>query len=142
MSAYKMRKQYFIKGPIQARYLIAMVISMLVPTLLVGAGLYYLQATLMAQQLAIPEAIWGDLVPVLNKVNWYLAIGLPIIFAIVFFYGVIISHRFAGPMFRLEKDLDQIIAGNHSVRIKFRKYDRLDNIAEKLNKVLDRLPPR
>jgi len=140
MSEYKMRKQYFIKGPIQGRYLIAIVISMIVPTLLVSGCLYYLIATLMAQQLALPESIYGHLIPVLKRINLYLAVGLPIIFIAIFFYGVLISHRFAGPMYRLEKDLDEIIAGNHKVRIRFRKYDRLDNIAEKLNKVLDNLP--
>ncbi|HBQ21787.1 MAG: hypothetical protein A2Z91_04735 [Deltaproteobacteria bacterium GWA2_38_16] len=137
---HMMRKQYFIKGPIQSRYLILTVFSMIVPTLLVSGCLYYLIATLMAHELALPESIYGHLIPVLKKINVYLAIGLPIIFAIIFFYAVIISHRLAGPIFRLEKDLDRIIAGDHSVRIKFRTKDRLDNIADKLNQVLNRLP--
>lgn len=136
------RKQYFIKGPIQSRYLILTVISMVVPTVLVVATLYYLQAQLMAQELGLPESIYGHLVPVLKKINIYLAIGLPIIFLIIFFYAVIISHRLAGPIFRLEKDLDRIIAGDHSVRVKFREKDALDNLANKLNQVLERLPKR
>lgn len=138
--AQQFRKQYFIKGPIQSRYLILTVISMIVPTLITVAGLYYLQAQLMAEELGLPESIYGHLIPVLKKVNIYLAIGLPIIFAVIFVYAVIISHRLAGPIFRLEKDLDQIISGDRSVRIHFRRKDCLDNLANKLNQVLDKLP--
>ena len=140
MAEYTKRRQYFIKGPIQSRYLILTVVSMLVPTLLVSACLYYLIATLMAQELGLPESIYGHLVPVLKKINVYLAVGLPFIFAAIFLYAVIISHRLAGPIFRLEKDLDRIIAGDRSVRIHFRTKDRLDALAQKLNQVLDKLP--
>ena len=138
--AYHKRTQYFIKGPIQSRYLILTLISMIVPTLVVAGGLYYLQSTLMAEELALPEIIYGHLIPVLKKINLYLAVALPLIFLIIFFYAVIISHRLAGPIFRLEKDLDKIIEGDHSVRIRFRSKDCLDSLAVKLNQVLDRLP--
>lgn len=137
---YKKRKQYFIKGPIQSRYLLLTVISMVVPTLVATGGLYYLQATLMAKELGLPEAIYGHLIPVLKQVNLFLAVSLPISFLIIFFYGVIVSHRLAGPIFRLEKDLDRIITGDHSVRIRFRRHDCLDSLAIKLNKVFEKLP--
>ena len=140
MAEYVKRRQYFIKGPIQSRYLILTVISMLIPTLLVAGCLYYLIATLMAQELGLPESIYGHLIPVLKKINVYLAVGLPLVFTAIFFYAVLISHRLAGPIFRLEKDLDRIIAGDHSVRIRFRTKDRLDNLAQKLNQVLEKLP--
>ena len=140
MAEYVKRRQYFIKGPIQSRYLILLVISMLIPTLLVAGCLYYLIATLMAQELGLPESIYGHLIPVLKKINVYLAVGLPLVFTAIFFYAVLISHRLAGPIFRLEKDLDRIIAGDHSVRIRFRTKDRLDNLAQKLNQVLEKLP--
>lgn len=133
------RKQYFIKGPIQSRYLILVLISMIVPTLLVSGCLYYLIAVLMAKELALPDSIYGHLVPVLKQINLYLAVGLPFVFVILFFWAVIISHRLAGPIFRLEKDLDKIIAGDHSVRISFREKDRLDSLSSKLNQVLAKL---
>jgi len=67
---HMMRKQYFIKGPIQSRYLILTVFSMIVPTLLVSGCLYYLIATLMAHELALPESIYGHLIPVLSG-HWF-----------------------------------------------------------------------
>ncbi len=137
---YQKRRQYFIKGPIQSRYLILTILSMTVPVLISTAGLYYLQFTLMAKELGLPESIYGHLIPVLKKINILLAISLPITFVVIFIYAVMISHRLAGPIFRLERDLDRIIAGDHSVRIRFRSSDCLDSLAVKMNKVLERLP--
>ncbi len=55
---------------------------------------------------------------------------------------VILSHRLAGPIYRLEKDLEQIARGNFSMRIKFRKKDELKSIADGINKILDEMERR
>ena len=134
------RKQYFIKGPLQGRYLRLLVLSMMVPTVIVTGCLYYLMFTLTANQIAFPDAVAQHLFPVLKKINWILFIGLPLIFAVIFAYGVLISHRMAGPIYRLEEDLDKIAAGDFSRRVKFRTKDRMDSLAEKMNRVLEKLP--
>jgi signal transduction histidine kinase len=55
---------------------------------------------------------------------------------------LIISHRIAGPIYRLEKDLQDIAKGNFSMRIKFRKKDELKSIAEGINRILDEIEKR
>lgn len=55
---------------------------------------------------------------------------------------LIMSHRFAGPIYRLEKDLEDIAKGNFSLRIKFRKKDELKSIAEGINKILGEIEKR
>ena len=134
------RTQYFMKGPLQKRYLIHSVLMMTIPTALVALCLYILIFYLVSEQLAVPQTIINTLQPVLIKVNNIVGIGLPIIFAILFGWAVMISHRFAGPMYRLERDLEKIAQGDHSLRIRFRKKDQLDDLAAKLNEVLDKLP--
>src|SRR3989338_3155987 len=124
---YIVRKKYFIRGDIQRRYLFMIIISAIVPAFLVAACLYYLMAEMMAQELAFPDAIYAHLVPVLKKIGYIMLIGLPIVFVFIFFWGVIISHRFAGPIHRLEEDLTKVLGGDLSIRVKFRKRDRLDN---------------
>ncbi len=129
-----------MKGPLQRRYLIHSVLMMTIPTALVALCLYVLIFYLVSEQLAVPQTIINTLQPVLIKVNNIVGIGLPIIFGVLFMWAVVISQRFAGPMYRLEKDLEKIAQGDHTLRIRFRKKDQLDSIAEKLNKVLDKLP--
>ena len=56
--------------------------------------------------------------------------------------ALIVSHRIAGPIYRLEKDLQNIAKGNFSMRIKFRKKDELKSIAEGINRILDEIENR
>ncbi|MCK4463592.1 MAG: hypothetical protein KAU58_04710, partial [Candidatus Omnitrophica bacterium] len=100
-----MRIRLFRGSKLQFRYLMLVIISMLVPTLIVGSCLYYFIFTIMAEQLGIPEAIAINLIPVLKKINFMLITGLIPLFLLLFSWGLILSHRFSGPLERVEKDL-------------------------------------
>jgi len=93
----------------------------------------------MAEQLGIPESIAYNITPVLGKINLILLFGLPVIAVAVLFWGLLISHRIAGPVYRLEKELDKIAKGDFSLRIKFRRKDELASVAAGINKVLDKI---
>ena len=134
-----MRINLFTKNRLQLKYLMLIVVAMLVPSLLVGSCLYYFIFTVMAEQLAIPESIAMNLIPVLDKINAILVVGLIPLFILLFIWGLILSHRFLGPIERLERDLDKILAGDLSVRLKVRDKDDLKDIIDKLNKVLDKI---
>lgn len=132
-----MRRQWILPG-VQVKYLRLLVVAMVLPTLLVGAALYYLILNIIAKEIAFPEAIASILFPAIQKINIMLLIGVPIIFILLFIWGVILSHRFSGPIYRLEQDLKKIAAGDYSLRIKFRKKDEIQYIADAINRVLDK----
>lgn len=133
------RKRHFIKPGLQLRYLGLILVAIIFPVLLFSACLYYLVFYLMAEQLGIPESIAYNITPVLNKINLILLLGFPAVSALILFWGVLISHRIAGPVYRLEKDLERIANGDLSLRIKLRKKDELGSIAAGINRVLDRI---
>jgi len=133
------RRRYFIKSGLQTRYLKLIILAIALPTFLFAVCLYYLIFYLMAEQLGIPESIAYNITPVLTKINFILLLGLPIIVIVLLWWGIFISHRIAGPVYRLEKELDKISKGNFSLRIKFRKKDELSSVAEGINKVLDKV---
>lgn len=134
-----MRTRLFRGTKLQFKYLMLVVISMLVPTLIVGSCLYYFIFTIMAEQLGIPEAIAINLIPVLEKINFMLITGLIPLFILLFLWGLILSHRFSGPLERIEKDLDKILEGDTSIRFKVREKDDIRSIVDKLNKLIERL---
>jgi len=136
--SYK-RKKYFIKSGLQTRYLKVIILAVALPTFLFAFCLYYLMFYLMEEQLGIPESIAYNLGPVLTKINIILLLGLPVIIIAILWWGLFISHRIAGPVYRLEKDLDKIAKGDFSLRIKLRKKDELSSIAAGINKVLDKI---
>ena len=139
MAKLERRKRYLVKKGLQFRYLGLIFIAIILPTLLVVGCLYYLIFSLMAEQLGIPESIAYNLFPVFKKVNLILLLGIPIISVALLFWGLLISHRIAGPIYRLERELDRIAQGDFSLRLKIRRKDELGSIAEGINKVLDRI---
>jgi len=138
----KRRHKYFIRHSVQGKYLRLLVVGMIAPTLLVTFFLLYLMTTLMANQMGIPENIHANLVPVMKQIGLILIIVLPVVICLLFGWGVVLSHRMAGPIFRLQKDLKDVAEGDYERRIIFRKRDDLDELAERVNKVLDLLPVR
>lgn len=136
------RRQLFIKGTFQGRYLRLLVWSMIIPTVFVGACLYYLILNILAEEIVFPDAIASLLLPAIQKINLVILIGLPVLLVLIFILGLFFSHRIAGPVFRLEKELDEIAEGRFDKRIAFRKKDELRGVEEKINKLLDKVQER
>lgn len=134
-----MRLRFITKNPLQRKYFVLIFFSIMIPLFIVGGCLYYLIFQIMAEQLAIPESIAYNLIPVLHKINFLLIIGLPPVIILLFIWGTILTHRLFGPLERLEKDLEKISEGDYSVRLKLRKDDDLKPIADVVNKIIDKL---
>jgi len=134
-----MRINVVTKNPLQLKYLTLIMISIIIPLVLVGGCLYYLIFQIMAEQLALPEVIAQNLIPVLHKINLFLLIGLPPIVILLFIWGATLTHRMIGPLERLENDLLKISKGDYFVRLKLRKNDDLKPIAEVLNNIIAKL---
>lgn len=135
-----LRTKFLTGRPTQLKYLALLVASMVIPLIFVGGCLYYLIFTLVAEQLGIPESIAYNLFPVINKINMILVIGIPTIILFLIVWGIILSHRFTGPMERLEKELEKISEdGDYTKRLKLRKYDDMKPIADAINKLMDNI---
>ena len=137
-----MRNIFLIKSRLQRRYLRLIEISLFVPTILVGGCLYYLVFTLIAEEIAIPEFISLTLFPALERINAVLLISIPVIFILIGGWGMVLSHRLAGPIDRLNKELFEIAEGDYRKRIELRKEDVLKGVADNINRLLDKLEKR
>ncbi len=133
------RMKWFMRHPIQAKYLLLVLMAMLGPTLLIGFCLYTLIFDFLARQMVFPEAIFANLVPVIDRVNNLLVLTLPTLCLIILWCAIVISHRFAGPIERLEKDLDQILSGDKRHRVRLRKSDDLKGVADRINALVRQL---
>jgi methyl-accepting chemotaxis protein len=56
--------------------------------------------------------------------------------AVTIIVTLFISHRIAGPLYRLEKDIAEVNNGNLNVEIRVRKKDELQELAKSLNQML------
>lgn len=133
----KRRKKY-LGTRFQKKLLFLVFIAALVPATIVALCMYYLIFSLLAWQIAIPEAIAANVMPVLTKVNIVMVVSLPLVLLIIWVFALGLSHRIAGPVWRIERELDERIAGTKHGPIRLRPKDELKSLAEKLNKLLNK----
>ena len=134
------RIKYLTGTRTQMHYLGLLLACMIIPLVVSVGCLYYLIFNMMERQLGIPEYIFYNLMPVIKKINLILLWGVPPLFILLIFWGVILSHRFAGPMERVEKELKRIVEhGDYKKRLKLRRHDDMMPIVEEVNKLLDKL---
>lgn len=65
---------------------------------------------------------------------------IAIIFLVLsFLFGIIYSHKLAGPIYRIEKSVLQLINGSRDFKIKLRKGDEFQKLAETINRLIEYL---
>ncbi|MFH1868795.1 MAG: hypothetical protein ABH843_07475 [Candidatus Omnitrophota bacterium] len=132
------RRKKFIGTSVQNKTLMMVFAAAVIPAAIVGVCLYYFIFNLLAWQLGIPEAIAYNLVPVAKKINMVIMVVLPIALVSIWFMALELSHRIAGPIYRLEKELDKLLAGEKVSQIRLRKNDELKPLADKINRLVNK----
>lgn len=63
---------------------------------------------------------------------------LAIMFLVVVI-GVFVTHRIAGPVYRMESDIDRVLSGENHARVRLRRGDAFPELADKVNELIARL---
>lgn len=132
------RRKKYLGTVFQKKLLFLVFASAVIPATIVAVCMYYLIFNMLAVQMVFPEAIANNLMPVLHKVNIILAISIPITLLLIWIIALELSHRIAGPLYRMEKELDERISGAKQGSIKLRKKDEFKLLVDKLNKLLSK----
>ena len=66
-------------------------------------------------------------------------IGALIIFSSTIMFGLILTNRIAGPIFRLRQHMDDVAEGKTTKEMEFRKADYFSDVVEPYNKIIARL---
>jgi methyl-accepting chemotaxis protein len=53
--------------------------------------------------------------------------------------GIFTTHRVAGPIYRMESDIDRVLSGETHARVRLRRGDAFPELAEKVNELIERL---
>src|SRR5439155_18718309 len=104
---------------------LAFLAPFILPALKLGSTLPLAERARAATQfLALAQSVWPAL-----------AVLIPAAAA----FSMYVTHRLAGPLFRLEQTARELIRGNLALRIRLRKGDELHELAGLLNEVLETL---
>jgi HAMP domain-containing protein len=66
-----------------------------------------------------------------------LIIILPVVFVFLGIIVIFISHRIAGPLYRLKMFMEKVENGDYSVELKFRKNDSIHDVADSFNRMVE-----
>ena len=75
-----------------------------------------------------------------HTMNWVFGIVGALNFMVILIAGIMISHRIAGPLFRLCRHMDEISSRVHKKELSFRKSDFFLEIPPKFNKLVQQAP--
>lgn len=132
------RHKYLVNKIFQLRYMGLVVI----PLIILLTALYYLIYYSVFTEMLIPEAIVVTLLPAMKKVNLILLATVPIFLFLILRTALVYSNRIIGPVRRLERELDKVIEGDYSVRLKTRHKDELRAFVNKINMLLEKVDKR
>ena len=93
-----------------------------------GTTLYYLLAH-AAGSAARPELLLVILPPLLLN-----DLVIMLLFIVL---GILATHRIAGPVYRMEVDIERVLAGDTGVRVRTRKWDAFPDLAERVNELIE-----
>lgn len=133
--SYK-RRQYFIAAKFQLKFVGIILLFMFAVALFSALTIYYYTWMLLGEKLAniYPQ---GRLVGILRSAQYVLLIRILIFSPFVAAVAIVLSHRIAGPIYRMKKTLDEVVEGNYSLRLRLRRTDELKDVAESMNKVIE-----
>lgn len=86
----------------------------------------------------------NDIPPSLYRIlvdSWtYLTISSLIVSGVIIllfcFYGLYFSNRIAGPIYQVRKAINQLLSGNSSIDLRFRKNDYFQELSEPMNQLI------
>jgi len=129
------RSQYIVEKSIQFRYVELILVNLLIFFFITVAVIYFSGWRELIQKLSnvYPQAM---MVGILNKIYLRLWIGFLLLLPVAFISAILASHKIAGPLVRIKRSINQMIAGDYNLIVKLRKGDHLQDVAELLNKLL------
>jgi methyl-accepting chemotaxis protein len=130
------RKIYIVNKKFQYRYLFIILFTMLVTVFSVYFTTFYvIWNSVIDAFFFVPEAA-KKLADIMAHTSELLVIPVLLLAAVFTFAGILLSHKVAGPLYRVEKVAEELSKGNLDVKVKFRKGDELHELADALNNMI------
>ena len=133
---FQKRRIYYIEKKFQTKYLLLTIFLLLTYTfafIIIIFSPYMLTLYLDFYSLS-EKAEAARTLLLLHSTVWPGIGGIILLFGAV---SIFITHKIAGPLYRLKKSLFMITEGNLDVKVKLRKGDDLKDLAEHVNILVD-----
>jgi len=139
------RRQYLVNRELQMSYSWLLILCVSVVILVFGLSLWYINKIHLdlfhqiVGEAALPKAY-------INSIQNQFLVNIPVMIFLVslllFALGIYTSHKVAGPMYRIAKNMNLIGVENHLDTIQIRKKDQLRELADAFNHMVHALKDR
>lgn len=134
---FQQRKNYFIEKRFQLKYMLLTMILLLVYSFIFVIIIF--APYMLTLYFDYPLAEKAEAARALLLLNAKVWPGIGVVILLFGAVSIFISHKVAGPLFRLKKTLSQVTEGNLNVLVKLRKWDDLQDLADHLNILIEEL---
>lgn len=130
------RRTYLIKTGLQLRYMGIIISTMLMVAFGVGWIIYHTSWSKIANT---PDLTLDKLSEIFDSVNGILLKWIVVFVFVIAILSIFVSHKIAGPVYRLEETTRIIASGDLTYQIHLRHGDELGDLQEAFNKMSDSL---
>lgn len=127
------RRTIFIKKSLQLRYMVLIVTCVLCGLAIMGLELAATLNDLFDAYPVLMQPVYDEFGPIVSAFFYKIAIYVLLVIII----SAIVSHKMAGPVYRFEQTCKAIAKGDFSQRVHLRQGDRLTDLQNEFNKMMD-----
>ncbi|MFC1809453.1 hypothetical protein ACFL3D_04970 [Candidatus Omnitrophota bacterium] len=132
------RRQLIINPTVQYKFIFLIFMSISIPAFIISFWSFSILQNIIATSQPSSEIVKHAIGLSVRKLNILIVIGFSSIATLLIYWTVLFSNRVVGPIYRLEKELEDIIDTNDfSRRLHFRKDDSFQTLALKINALLE-----
>lgn len=131
----KRRKRYYIHG-IQKKYAFLTFLLLIIYTFILAIALFLPPALKLMDEAPLEEQMQAasQFIALSDRLWPAILVSLPVFMVL----SVLLTHKLAGPVYRLEKSLKQIADGDLGLNVRFRPGDDLQELGVLLNQIIYR----
>jgi methyl-accepting chemotaxis protein len=137
------RKSYFVNPRLQLQLILGANILALISVALISTLMFYSESQVHSYGAALNLSPNHPFMAHVAQQEAYFARMCLVIGVIQFLLfnltAIFLSHRIAGPLYRLERHMEDVAAGKEPSDVKFRKGDMYLHLADACNKVMARM---
>ena len=128
------RRIIVIKRALQMKFVMLVFLAVLFTVAVVSVDVYFVVGKMLVKE-------FGDanLLPIVKGASKLLLLHFTFYSLTVVIVSVFVSHKLAGPIFRLEQTAESIAGGDLRVKIYLRQGDELFETAEYINRMIESL---
>ena len=130
------RSRYFVAKKFQVKYIGLILLLMFLTAAMCSYVVYYTSMIIFGEKLAnvYPQ---GRLIHIVRIVNIRILLSVLLVSPLVATFGLFLSHKIAGPIYRMERFLFNMAEGDVSSTITLREGDELVTLANGINRLAD-----